>query len=228
MYGQHFYQVKSGHELYLQIVSNLREWKIRMEDLDLDMDQIRYDLRNTEKALKKEKEELRSVQEQLKLTDYEQIKERLNGCMEWLNGYPALLQQCVEERTEKREQIKTIREQMERSKEQIVECQRKAGHLKRCCETEQALEYVELPEELGRDAKTVQEYLAVTCQNLHRENLNNDLNKVFFENRGFLNDYQLVQTELFADLDEQGKKRGSTGKTCGYPGKISGGENPIP
>lgn len=200
MYGQHFYQVKSGHELYLQIVSNLREWKIRMEDLDLDMDQIRYDLRNTEKALKKEKEELRSVQEQLKLTDYEQIKERLNGCMEWLNGYPALLQQCVEERTEKREQIKTIREQMERSKEQIVECQRKAGHLKRCCETEQALEYVELPEELGRDAKTVQEYLAVTCQNLHRENLNNDLNKVFFENRGFLNDYQLVQTELFEDI----------------------------
>lgn len=30
-----------------------------------------------------------------------------------------------------------------------------------------------------------------------------DLNRIYFENRGFLNDYQLMQNELFAELDEE-------------------------
>lgn len=29
-----------------------------------------------------------------------------------------------------------------------------------------------------------------------------DLNRIYFENRAFLNDYQLTQTEIFAELDE--------------------------
>ena len=108
-YGQHFYQLKSGHELFVQMVSHLRELGERMEDLDADMDQIRYDAGNTEKALRADRAEYASVQEQLKLTDYEEIKERLDACVKWLNEYPKKLQDCVEEKTQKSEQAKNLK-----------------------------------------------------------------------------------------------------------------------
>ena len=110
-YRQHFYQLRSGHELYLQIHIHLEELKESLESLDGDLDQIRYEQGSTQRELKKEREEYDSVQEQLKLTDYEQIRQRLDSCMEWLQSYPARLQSCVEESTRKQESIRVLEEQ---------------------------------------------------------------------------------------------------------------------
>ena len=202
-YETSFYQLKSGHELYLQIVSNLEGLKERMKDLDMDMDQIRYDAGNTERTLKKEREEYHSVCEQLKLTDYEEIKERLDFCMEWLNQYPKKMRDCVEERTRLSEQIRNMQELCRQSEERITECQRKDLYLKKCFELEFELSYVKFPEETEADARKVLSFLEHECATMQKETVIRDLNKVYFENRGSLNDYQLMQTELFEELNEQ-------------------------
>ena len=46
-----------------------------MDSLEEDMDQIRYDAGSTERALKIDSEAYASVQEQFRLTDYEEIKD---------------------------------------------------------------------------------------------------------------------------------------------------------
>lgn len=205
-YGRHFYQLKAGHELYLQIVYHQRELAERMEELDADMDQIRYDMRNTGLVLKKEREEYRSVQEQLRLTDYEEIRERLDACVKWLREYPWQLQKCMEEKGQKEQQIRNILEQLEQSAEQIQACRNRGEHLGQCYEAELALDYVELPEEWKEScgaAGKVRSFLEPDCRTFQKESVIGDLNRIYFENRGFLNDYQLTQTELFAELDEQ-------------------------
>ena len=205
-YGQHFYQLKSGHELFVQMVSHLRELGERMEDLDADMDQIRYDAGNTEKALHADRAEYASVQEQLKLTDYEEIKERLDACVKWLNEYPKKLQDCVEEKTQKSEQAKNLKEQMEAGADNIKERRRRGEYLRKCYEAELALAYVAIPEELAQEVSKVRGYLATDCRELQKEKIIRDLNEVYFANKGFLNDYQLMQTELFGELDEFAEK----------------------
>ena len=202
MYGKHFYRVRSAHEIYLQITLHLGELQDRMEELNEDMDQIRYDAGNTARALRKDREEHSSVREQLKLTDYEKIKNRLDLCLGWLKEYPVRLGRCVEEQAGKREQIKTLKEQLVQNQASLKEYGKREEYLKKCYEAEAGLLYVELPEEI-KGAGKVRDYLGTDCRGMKRETVIQELNRVYFENRGFLNDYQLTQTELFADYDQE-------------------------
>lgn len=202
-YGQYFYQLKSGHELYLQIVCHKRELMERIGDLEADMEQIRYDMRNTENVLKKELAEYLSVQEQLGLTDYEEIKERLDHCMKWLEDYPKLLKNCLEEKGQREQQGRYLENYLKQSSEKIEECRQNAEYLGRCYAAEKELGYVGLPEGLGEDASEVKSFLDPDCGALAREAVIQDLNGIYFQNRGFLNDYQLTLTELFEKFEEE-------------------------
>lgn len=117
--------------------------------------QIRYEEGKTRRELKKEQEEHDSVLRQLELTDYEQIRRRLDACMEWLQEYPGRLQACVEEKTQKQERIRALEEQTVRMEESLGEYQRRAGYLSACFEAELRLEYVALPEKLPETAEKI-------------------------------------------------------------------------
>lgn len=202
-YGKYLYQLEFGHEVYLQIVSHLLEIGDRKEDLDNDLDQIRYDMGNTKRTLQKAQEEKRSIEEQLRLTDYDQIKEQLDKCIRWLKDYPDARGRCIEERAKVKSQIENLMLRAEREKEQLAECTRRDQHLQKCYEAERALQYVNFPEDMDLGAENVMNFLAVDCESLNKEDIIADLNRMYFENRGALNDYQLMQTEHFKELDEQ-------------------------
>lgn len=211
-YGQCFFRLKSCHEIYIQMVRHLEELQERMEDLDGDMEQIRYDAGKAENVLKKEQAEYASVQAQLKLTDYEEIKERLDTCIRWLKDYPGRLQRCVEERTQCGDQIDVLQAQLIQDGEKISDCRRRDDYLRRCYESELSLDYVEIPEEIKKKPEKVYAFLAADCRDLQKDTIIRDLNKVYFENRGYLVDYQLTQTELFGELDSQSKPGDPTAK----------------
>lgn len=226
-YGQHFYQLKSGHELYLQMICHLSELADHMENLDADMEQIRYDMGNTERMLRADREEYLSVQEQLKLTDYEEIKERLDTCVNWLNAYPQMLQKCVEEKTQKREMAKSLEELLEAGSESIKECSRRGEYLQKSYEAEKSLNYVKVPEELEGDAGKVRDFLSVDCRDLQKEKIIRDLNEVYFANKGFLNDYQLMQTELFGELEQQAHRGDPSAKRLDIQARYQGVKIPF-
>ncbi|MGI6012509.1 MAG: TIGR02680 family protein [Ruminococcus sp.] len=204
-YRQYFYQLKSGHELYLQICVHLEELKEQLENLDGDLDRIRYEQGNTQRELKKEQEEYDSVVEQLKLTDYEQIRQRLDECMAWLQSYPALLQSCVEESAQNRERLRVLQEQSVQNGERLAQCRRKGNYLEKCFKAERDLKYVELPEEAA-SAQKAEAYLQGECREQDLDQIIRNLNQVYFENRGFLSDYQIMQTELFEELSQEAQQ----------------------
>ena len=198
-YEKAFYQLKAGHEVYIQMIRYQKELEEQLEGLDFDMDQIRYDIGILERQMNKDKVEYDSVREQLKLTDYEKIKKRLDTCIEWLNAYPKRLQKCVEEKAQKEEQIRGIREQIEKLKDKKLELEDKEEYLKRCFREELALEYAGFSPEFEEKPEEVRRALSVECQKMDRNSIIQDLNQVYFENRGVLNDYQPMQKELFGD-----------------------------
>ena len=91
-YGRHLISLIAAHEMFLRSLEYLKERKEHLEDLDADMEQIRYDLFEIQKEIRRKTEEQTSIQEQLRLTDYEEIKDRLDACIKWLQAYP---ENCV-------------------------------------------------------------------------------------------------------------------------------------
>ena len=86
----------------------------QLENLEADMEQIRYDISVAERALGKYQKEWESVCEQLKLTDYDQIKDRLDDCVIWLENYPRRSRECVRKATENEGRIARLLEQIEK------------------------------------------------------------------------------------------------------------------
>lgn len=224
-YRQHFYQLRSGHELFLQIRAHMEELGERQEILDGEMDQIRYEAGGVKKELKKEQEEYDSILRQLELTDYEQIRQKLDECMEWLKEYPERLQSCVAEKTQNEERIRALSEQAAQNEERIVELKCRAEYLETCFAAERSLHYVELPgeeAETEEPAEKIRSLLAGECRDMDKEQIIRSLNQVYFENRGFLTDYQIMQTELFEELDREAQKGDPSAKRLDIAARYQG------
>ena len=173
-----------------------------MDNLDADTEQIRYDIRVLQKDLEKKKSEYESVTEQLKLTDYEEIKGRLDACIQWLKDYPERLQRCVTQKTQNTERIKVLEQQEETGTVELLESEQKRLQLEKSYEAERALRYVELSEDDRESPAEICRILGQEGKDWKKEDIIRDLNRVYFENRGFLNDYQLMQSELFEELED--------------------------
>ena len=224
-YRQHFYQLRSGHELFLQIWAHMEELGERQEILDGEMDQIRYEAGSAGRELKKEQEEYDSILRQLELTDYEQIRQKLDECMEWLKDYPERLQSCVAEKTLNEERIRALSEQAAQNEERISELRRRAEYLETCFAAERSLHYVELPgaeAEGAESAERIRSLLAGECRDMDKEQIIRSLNQVYFENRGFLTDYQIMQTELFEELDREAQKGDPSAKRLDIAARYQG------
>ena len=128
----------------MERINDLKEYE---EELDNDLEQIRYDIRNISRELEKCMAEYQSVTEQLKLTDYEQIKERLDACILWLREYPNRLQDCVMVKTKNEERIHLLEEQKKTTIEEIAASEEKSRYLLKIYESEKELGYVMFPDE---------------------------------------------------------------------------------
>ena len=224
-YRQHFYQLRSGHELFLQIRAHMEELGERQEILDGEMDQIRYEAGSARRELKKEQEEYDSILRQLELTDYEQIRQKLDECMGWLKEYPERLQSCVAEKTQNEERIRALSEQAAQNEERIVELKRRAEYLETCFAAERSLHYVKLPgeeAEAAEPAEKIRSLLDGECRDMDKEQIIRSLNQVYFENRGFLTDYQIMQTELFEELDRESQKGDPSAKRLDIAARYQG------
>ena len=201
-YGRHLISLIAAHEMFLRSLEYLKERKDHLEDLDADMEQIRYDLFEIQKEIRRKTEEQTSIQEQLRLTDYEEIKDRLDACIKWLQAYPEKLRMCVSRQTHEEDEVGQLTLRLEDGRKRIEEYEKKTAYFSECYEQEKRLHYVEIPEEIPDDAGHVRSYLESDVKALDKDSVIRDLNKVYFENRGFLTDYHLMQNELFAEAEQ--------------------------
>ncbi len=221
-YDKALVRLESVHEMLISCIQHVNNLKIRLDDLDGDMEQARYDIRDIEKKLRSAKEERASIQEQLELTDYEQIKERLDACIEWLNSYPVRLENAVNEKTRAESEALNIEKSKADNDERLIEYEAKEKYYSECYEKEHALSYVELPPEIPDDAKSICDYIRTNIKGLDKEKIINEINQVYYENRSFLTDYQLTQNYLFEELDEKEKQDGFSAKRLDITARYQG------
>ena len=202
-YDKNLVELKSNHELFIRSVESLKDRRAYLEDLDSDMDQVRYDINAFEKKIRQNNDERDSILKQLELTDYESIKERLDECISWLIAYPNLFEERVSERTKAVSDAEVTQNNISINEEKIIANEKKVEYYSRCYEQEKLLGYVEIPPEISDDAKHIYDYLATDVKASDKDTIVNNLNKVYFENRGFLTDYQLTQSELFREIENE-------------------------
>ena len=201
-YTADFEKLVSVHELYRNSVHNLQLLEADLRRQEEDLDELRYDMDRENRNLAKISQELDSIKKQLELTDYNQIKERLDQCLRWLNEYPKKMQTCVTEKTQKLEEAKRLEEQIQNDKVYAEELEKKVSWLTNCFESERDLGYIPFAkqEEKLNSAQIVSLLSGSGRQN--RDTLVKNLNQVLFENKAYLSDYDVDQTTLFEKMDE--------------------------
>ena len=198
-YEKYLIRLASSHEVFLGIIEKLIMHMRNLDEMDDDLMQIRDDISDAQRRLRDRNMELSSVQKQLKLTDYESVKEQLDRCIKWLNNYPETLQAYVEEKTSEEKELEQVKKQISSSEEKVLMLEERTEFFLRIYNQEKKLGYVEIPEETDGDAKNVYRFLATSAKGLKKESLILNINTVYMENKGFLSEYSPIMTELFND-----------------------------
>ena len=200
-YMQLLVGLRAAHEIFLNIVKYINDLHGQLENIKNDMDDIRYDLTMAQRNIQSLGEEYRSVVEQLKMKDYEEIKERLEACIAWLDEYPEILEKCVKEKTKRDDEAVSLEALIKESQDKISIYEMKVSYMEKCYDAELKLGYANIPEELGEDAVKIRNYLAGDVRSLKMNDVLSDLNNVYFENKGYLNEYNLTQGYRFSELE---------------------------
>ncbi len=204
-YLRDFYRLGSTHRLYIQSLQRIRDLEEHLEAIDGDLDQILYDQGIMERNLHRNQEELQSIRKQLELTDYEQIRERLDYCVTWLEDYPVKSETLVRSIAKNEQLMLTLQEELQEDALRLDTCIGRENYLKKCFEEEQKLGYVELPQ-TAMTAHQIQRTLSSWSQ-VRETDVLSSLNQAYHENRGALSEYQLMQTELFAEMSQGMEER---------------------
>lgn len=80
-------QLQVAHGKYQNSLQYIMSQRDYLEELELDLDDIRYEFNRICLKVREVEGFLASVQKQLELTDYEEIKERLDHCVERLGNF---------------------------------------------------------------------------------------------------------------------------------------------
>lgn len=198
-YEKALIRLEATHKNLLENVASLLQQNDMLETVDADMDEIRYDINKSDRRLKKKRAERTSVQEQLELTDYDEIREKLDACISWLNYYPQKLQDCVARKTQNEEEAKAIGEKIQSIGTKIKSCEACKDFFSECFEEERKLGYVEIPEEV-KDAEGIYRYLLSAVKDLEKADLAKRLYEIYTLNKAALSEYKLIQVERFSEL----------------------------
>lgn len=179
-----------------------------MEEIDADLDGIRYELGRILRKVRDLEASLQSVREQLKLTDYEAIREKLEHCLKRLKELP-------DEREESRSQQTHWRDEGERLEQELLmhevdyqNARDRAHRLEKAFREEYQLGYVErlfaINEDMADQAEKVCSMLAGRYGNRKQTDLLGSLQESYHQNRGYLLDYQLTIQSLFEESGAEG------------------------
>lgn len=177
------------------------------DDIEQDLDDIRYDLSRISIKVRELEEFLVSVRKQLELTDYEQIRERLDYCMQRLILLPGERESCVGRQNRLENEAAVLQDKIrenETKKEQLSDKKETYGTV---FKLEYGLGYtedvIEETDDMDGLAKAVCGQLSGSCGNKKQEDVFGSLQEVYHQNRGFLLDYQITLSSLFEDLNDE-------------------------
>lgn len=216
-----FEQVLLGLRRYEELLTNVRvvygkyhnglaacmDKQNRMSDIDADLDDIRYERRKIETKSQELAAALVSVREQLKLTDYEQVKERLDVCLKRLRQLPEEITTAVRSIQKAQTEAEYTQQELIKQDELLLGLRNKLQLYERAFRAEYELGYVEkeyvITEDMEDQANKICEMLAGSCSNKKQSDIMALLQEAYHSNKGELREYQITLQSLFEEMDEE-------------------------
>lgn len=204
-YGRLFRNVDREYDRYRNGISTVQRYLTQLDDVAGDLDDIIYEQVQTENQKKKTEERISAVLKQLQMSDYHEIKERLEHCIHRLSMLPKLRDESIEQRTGLEKDIHQLKKELEDLKENMVLCQRRKEQMGIVFQKEVALGYV--PVETGelsseKLAEKIVRELEVQLLSQNANELSGRVQGVFHENKGYLSKYQIMIQNIFTEIKE--------------------------
>lgn len=200
-------EVRVACERYRNGLLNCKNKQELMEDIDADLDEIRYEKGRLGKKVQELEAGLYSIREQLKLTDYEQIKERLDFCLERLNRLPEEKKDAVEKAQEWKTKTENLQEKINEHQQRLLELRRSTQLYEKAFQAEYGLDYVEknfvLTEDMEEQANKAVQMLSGRFGNKKQSDVFATLQETYHNNKGELREYQPTLQSIFEELDEE-------------------------
>jgi uncharacterized protein (TIGR02680 family) len=199
--------LKISHQNYLTELQQMKMTENYIEEVLQDMDDILYDQNKAKRQKRERLSERDSILEQLKLTNYEAIRQKLDECMRRISILPVEIEQSIIKVTE----LATNQKQQEQELLQLKSKKSKQQKLLQiaknifCQEYELCYVPFEYDEkkELIDQAKDVCKTLMPKYEKRNQNDISENLRAVFHENQMYLRDYQLSIIRLFDQWEEQ-------------------------
>lgn len=225
-YQKEFYILQTEHVKYLQFVQQILRIEEDVESNKIDMDNIRYDLQKYERSIQADEQEVQSVREQLRLTNYEEIKDRLNYCLGRLGAIPKEIETAIYDRAENSNFLKNLQETLEKNKSKKELLEKRVRLLTEGLKSEWNLQYVELPLAMEGGIEENVEKLILQLESLvgnnEKDELIAKLNQVYFDNRSYLVEYNLTMDYLFQEEDSSSETKDVNLKRLDIVGRYHG------
>lgn len=181
----------------------------QLEQVDEDLDVLIREGSDILKELEKRQALLHSVREQLKLTNYEEIKEKLDFAVQRLKELPEEEKSLLVVKTKREDALEQQVEAKARHVEQSLSLRQKLQFSQKGVEQEVQLGYY--PDDLTRFTENdnlagLCEYVVKTegtaFEQIQREDVAGSLQNAYHENRGYLLEYSPVMETIFAGTSE--------------------------
>ncbi|NLK29291.1 MAG: TIGR02680 family protein [Clostridiales bacterium] len=204
-YSKSLAEVQIGQSKYCNTLQSLQDIAEQIEGIDEDIDGFLYDITHMEQKRKQLSASLISVQEQLKLTNYDEIKERLDHCVMRLSQLPMEIEESIRKGTNLKNKLEAIKKEKEEKQVEILKARTKLEFLALVFQKEYNLGYVCMehidPDMYYKASTRIIQTWGGSFGNKKREDYAGDLQEVFHQNRGYLLEYHMNLQSLFDDLD---------------------------
>ncbi len=205
------------HERYLNGLESLKVQNDYLEEVEADIDNILYDINKSKRKIGELKSRIESIQEQLKLTNYEEIKERLDYCITRLKQIPKEREKSAEEKGTLQQKIEELKTKISDSEGRIIQKQKIKECYEKAFSDEIKLWYVEAVKEyfnqekdeksftsdIYKVADKVLKLLSEEVSDKRQSDLLSSFQEVYHQNRGFLLGYNLTLKNIFEETEEE-------------------------
>lgn len=227
-------KLENLHKEYLHLLEMYQTYENQLENIRMDMDELRYDLGRLERQVTMNQLEIVKYEEQLKLKDYEAIKAKLEHCIERLRQIPAEQTACSKQQGLMEGSLHNIKNQKQELEEKKEKLKERYLLTQRGFEDEVALGYVE-DSFIEKEETSIQKARRLT-KILWQENDKNSLDMAgalqerYHKYKGEMAEFGLMLKYLFTKEDyEEYSHGGDPGlKRLDILGKYKGKEVAFP
>ena len=203
LYQKKLNRLQVCQNLYCNGCASLVSQQERLDQIEADLDDIRYDLSSVNREIRGIEARLCDVQKQLQMTNYAELQAELEQCLARLDMIPKEKEAAAGRKSSLAEQCRQEENNRFENEKKRVQADSVVKILKRRFGEEYALNYVERPfvitEDLEDQAQKVIKMLNGVLDKKNSSDYSGELQGVYHKNRGYLLDYYLTMDSIFTE-----------------------------